>query len=437
MKTAYPVAHQRFVGSGPARLLMYDTKHTAWREISWIDDFNFTPRSEVKTLSCWRKGKRTRLMSRVVDEGGEISFRIVEVNSPSAQHFLYGDSSTTQTVTTLQAVELKKWNFEGAYGTEEYVCPWEIGLGQAANLLAPTIEAQTSVSESGSLSAATYYTWVAQGYGTKPTTIPSAADCLLIDKTWIWGVPVAGAAVSVVAGGAIRLDVSPNTSLAVPLPDFWVVFVGSTSVLAAATTNFAHVVTNTTTRGQSAPNVVTTVTTQTFICTSHGDQSYEAPNYVFAEQTDTYGDTPTYTALTITTDFTMDLDNGTFARVSASTNLAAGNNVNVYIWPIIPSNFLTEGGARDTTEDYVKFAVLNLGPDEEDIDAEDRRQEGTVMTFYRVNKAGVVGGTSYTADDWHQGASITLEVLYSTTEGKIFDSETFSPLFLNSIVAWE
>ena len=437
MKTAYPVAHQRFVGSGPARLLMYDDKHDAWREISWIDDFNFTPRSEVKTLSCWRKGKRTRLMSRVVDEGGEISFRIVEVNSPSAQHFLYGDSSTTQTVTTLQAVELKKWNLEGAYGTEEYICPWEFGLGQAANLLAPTIDVQTAVSESGSLSAQTYYTWVAQGYGTKPTTIPSAADCLLIDKTWTFGVPVAGAAISVVATGAIDFNVSPNTSLAVPLPDFWVVFLGTTAVLDAATTHFAHVVTNTCTRGQSAPNVVTTVAPQTFICSSHGSEAYEAPNYVFAEQTDTYGDTPTYTELTITTDFTMDLDNGTFARVSASTNLAAGNNVNVYIWPIIPSNFLTEGGARDTTEDYVKFAVLNLGPDEEDIDAEDRRQEGTMMTFYRVNKAGVVGGTSYTADDWHQGASITLEVLYSTTEGKIFDSEAFSPLFLNSIVAWE
>ena len=437
MKTAYPVAHQRFVGSGPARLLMYDDKHDAWREISWIDDFNFTPRSEVKTLSCWRKGKRTRLMSRVVDEGGEISFRIVEVNSPSAQHFLYGDSSTTQTVTTLQAVELKKWNLEGAYGTEEYICPWEFGLGQAANLLAPTIVAATATTESGSFAGATYYAWVAQGYGTMPTTIPSAADCLLIDKTWIWGTPVASAAISCSAGGGIKFDVSPNTSLAVPLPDFWLVFVGSTAVLAAATTNFAHVVTNTTTRGETAPNAVSTVTTQTFVCNSHGDQAYEACNYVFAEQTDTYGDTPTYTALVITTDFTMDLDNGTFARVSASTDLDAGNNVNVYIWPIIPSNFLTEGGARDTTEDYVKFAVLNLGPDEEDIDAEDRRQEGTMMTFYRVNKAGVVGGTSYTADDWHQGASITLEVLYSTTEGKIFDSEAFSPLFLNSIVAWE
>jgi hypothetical protein len=227
----------------------------------------------------------------------------------------------------------------------------------------------------------------------------------------IYTTPTVATATIATSGSDLSIAAIGVEGTGAPAGDFWIMFIGKTNVLAAATA--AHV-------------VARTAATQTVTAIAVGTDVYEACKYVYVQETTTYADTMVYAARTLNTDYTFNFDTGVFKRVSTGS-FTDGAEAHITYWVIEAPNVVTDIGANSNNEDYRKVKIVRLGPNDEDLDPEDRRGEGKVYEFDRVNFSEMAGGVGFTEDDWDAGSSVTVTTLYDTSTGRIGTAKSTSP----------
>lgn len=369
---------------------------------------------------------------RITDASCTFEFGLTEPLNPEVLQLVLNDSENTLTITAAavghqEFTDPLYFNARTGAGLEKKL-PWG-GFTKLSQLPAPSnfVGTVSATGGSGWSTGGTpdYYAWVT-GYWKRPgeghPTIGAISAVGEVDTKFVLGTPwdeTAGTAGYqgepvdfALADDKVSFAITDTTLSHTALPDGYIIWMNTTNDLSTATA--------------VAVDARDTSGTTTIVVTAlgAGDTFTQGIGATFHYNTGTLT-TPSWTALTINTDFTWDRDRGVIKPVAGGA-IASGQNVRVSYFYVNSRMVEASFGPTGVTSDYRTFHVLCIGTAEDGADP--LYPEGAWLTVHKANSAGLAVPMNFPSGEYYDSQPVSMRCLAdSANSSKFYRVRTMSP----------
>ena len=401
---------------------IYDSRLAAYIEVGRMMGVRVEETVEHAYQSHIMGSKTRETDSRVTGSTCTLSGTFMETLNPMTMQLLAQDYTDSQTISQNCAVVSLKWSHP-LFWTEDLPVVPRAGICTATNL-ATVATATGSFSATGAATgfqaSASNYFWVQPCYGTLPTVTygtGNASDVYTtysadIDRIFTAGTAAAtGAKTAANTTDTFALTITLNTlGEDDPLPDFYIVYYGTTSTQTSA--KVIMVVANTITRASAEAGGATQAVT--IEGPPQGSNSaYVAPVQICVQTISSYSTgTPTLTKRTADTDYTYDQTNGFVRRINGGS-ISNGEQCVFTFWRIKPSYVRTNlgGGAAGYDFRQTIFVAIEPDPDNSNHATETVMGLGETLLLYKVDYGGLGVNLDFDGMAFEDGRAFTARVL--------------------------
>jgi hypothetical protein len=374
------------------------------------------------------QGQR-QVVDREVDKiSATLTLAFREAVSPMALS-LFVSQGLAQTIDTKHRMLCTR-DLVNLYSTNKYYLPIPYGMLQqhtATEFPAPTGVTGADAG-TGTISAGTYYAWAVPAYldadvhrGKSLTLANLATYVRGID--YVCGTP-SDASAAITAAGSKGMTVSWSgvaPAAPYPTPTHYLVVVGSTSDITAATSKICAVV--------AYPLLTSTFTA--IGATAFG--TAPALGDLFTLQTiGVTGSARTFSSLTPVTDYTLDLSAGTVVLTASGSASHSGKGFRVVNWFCASPSVVQPFGSANTTERVLPVRLYAIHGSSANINT--RRPYGAMADLWEVDFANLPDELlSSPGRRYHTPKPVTLPANWNSAKGAIGQFTAFAPEFANLI----